>query len=364
MSFGILKHIANSNLKDDDIKVKFNSRRNKTIIIIIIIILCIATFFTVFLEYTHSQNRIILATTTSTYDSGLLDEIIPEFEKESGITVEILSVGTGQAIETGERGDADVLLVHSRSKEDDFVEDGYGVHRVCVMYNDFIIIGPEVDPAGIRGETVEDAMKKLKDAGENGQIEFYSRGDDSGTHNKELKLWDLIDFEPDTKKNDWYKETGSGMADTLKASNEERGYTLVDRGTWLSQKDDLDLELLVEGEEILLNPYGAIAVNPEVNSNVNYYYAMEFIAFLVSKKGQKMIGNFEKAGETLFHPCFGECDETHSCDTTDEEVDYWKDRNGGYKGSSKASILISIMEYLPYKKLKIKVDKISKTKLI
>ncbi len=318
---------------EEDIKIKLNSKRKNAIFILSTLVLAglVGTYFV--LEFAASQNRIILATTTSTYDSGLLDYLLPTFEEKYGITVDIISVGTGQALEAGKRGDADVLLVHAREKEDDFVEDGYGIHRVCVMYNDFIIIGPPSDLADIEDENVIAAMEKLNDAGERGVIEFYSRGDNSGTNTKELELWDEIDFEPDADDDEWYKETGSGMGDTLTITNDNEGYTLIDRGMWLAQRNKVDLIELVSIDEILLNPYGAIAINPEKIPAIKYEYAIEFIAFLVSEKGQKLISDFRKKGEKLFKPCFGKCDETHSCDTTEDEVDFWKKHNGGYKGT-------------------------------
>ncbi len=292
------------NHPEEEIKISFNSRRNKAIMITSMLFITGFIGSYVIMEYIESQNRMILATTTSTYDSGLLDYIIPEFEKIYGIFVEILSVGTGQALETGEKGDADVLLVHARSLEDDFVDYGYGIHRVCVMYNDFIIIGPSSDSAGINEKNISAAMSKLKNAGEASMIKFYSRGDNSGTHNKELKLWKKISFTPDTSKHDWYLETGAGMGNTLTTADDNDGYTLIDRGTWLASKDNVDLTELVSGEEILLNPYGAILVNPEVNPNVKYDYAKTFIAFLVSKEGQELIGDFRKKGEKPY--CFSD----------------------------------------------------------
>ncbi len=339
----IIKMKKNKSTSDteEEIKISFNTRRNKTLIITSMLLMTgfIGSF--VILEYVQAQNRIILATTTSTYDSGLLDDIIPEFEEKYGIFVEVLSVGTGQALETGEKGDADVLLVHARSLEDEFVDNGYGIHRVCVMYNDFIIVGPSSDPAGINEKNISAAMSKLKKAGEAGKVKFYSRGDNSGTHTKELKLWKKISFTPDPSKHEWYLETGAGMGNTLTTADDNDGYTLIDRGTWLASKDNVDLTELVSGEEILLNPYGAILVNPEVNPNVKYEYAKIFVAFLVSKEGQELIGDFRKNGEKLFKPLFGICDEINDCSTTEKEIEYWKDLNGEYKGPSSDASLIT-----------------------
>ncbi len=346
-------------LEEEEIKIKFPSKKKRALIIIGIIFISGLVGAYTAIEFVQSQNRIILATTTSTYDSGLLDYIIPVFEEKYGLTVEVLSVGTGQALEMGEKGDADVLLVHARSLEDDFVDDGFGVHRACIMYNDFIIIGPSSDPAGILGKNITKAMDKLKSAGESNTAKFYSRGDNSGTHTKELNLWSLIGFTPDTSKSDWYLETGAGMGDTLKISNDNNGYTLIDRGTWLASKKNVGLIDLVEGEKILLNPYGAIAVNPKVNPNVKYDYAMKLIAFLVSEEGQELIGDFRKEGEKLFRPAFGKCDDIYDCPTTEEEVDYWKEYNGGYTGNLAKHSSIEHFYLFGYKlKYKLKLKKI------
>ena len=284
------------------------------------------------IDLINSQNRITLATTTSTYDSGLLDYLLPTFEQKTRIKVDIVSVGTGQALEIGKRGDADVLLVHSRVKENEFIANGYGVHRVCVMYNDFIIVGPSSDPAGIKNQNITTAMENLKSAGDAGKIKFYSRGDDSGTYSKELELWALINFTPRTLTDKWYFETGAGMGTTITITNENDGYTLIDRGTWLAMKDSLSLIVLVEGDQILINPYGAILINPSLYPDVKYDKAIKFVGFLVSEEGQNLIGSFTKNGEQLFHPIFGHCNETLGCNTTSEEVNFWKKYNGGYTG--------------------------------
>ena len=314
------------------VHIVISTNQKKILLISFIITISTLIGISTSLEIINSKNRIILATTTSTYDSGLLDYLLPEFEKKSGISVDILSVGTGHALETGKRGDADVLLVHSRTREDEFVSDGYGIHRACIMYNDFILIGPSNDPASIEGENITVAMKKLKDAGELGLIKYFSRGDGSGTHSKELSLWEFLNFTPNSELDNWYYETGTGMGNTLIISDENNGYTLIDRGTWISVKDSIDLTLLVEGEEILLNPYGAILVNPETHLAVRYNFALEFVAFLTSEEGQILIGSYKLNNETLFYPCFGRCNETHSCPTTITEIEFWKEHNGGYMG--------------------------------
>jgi len=308
------------------------NKKNKIFSIVFILTISTSIGISTSFDILHSRNRIILATTTSTYDSGLLDYILPTFEKDSGILVDILSVDTGHALETGRRGDADVLLVHSITREDDFVSSGYGIHRACIMYNDFIIIGPSNDPASIQGENISVAMTNLMNAGELGLIKFYSRGDGSGTNSKEMMLWDVINNTPNSGIDGWYYETGAGMGNTLIVADENNGYTLIDRGTWLSTKDSVNLILLVEGEDILLNPYGAILVNPEIRLSVKYDLALEFVAFLTSKVGQELIGSYKLNNETLFFPSFGHGNEIYGCSTTDTEIEFWREYNGNYTG--------------------------------
>lgn len=240
--------------------------------------------------------KITLATTTSTYDSGLLDEIIPVFEKETGYEVHILSKGTGAALELGKRGDADVLLVHAKNRELQLVKEGYFVNRKDVMYNDFVIVGPPNDPAGIKGmEKAEDAFSRIAET----KSTFISRGDESGTNIKEKSIWSQAGIEP---SGEWYLAVGQGMGDTLRIASEKKAYTFTDRGTYLSVKDKLDLKILVEGDPILFNQYGIMATNPEKHPGVNYEGAMALISFMVSEKGQQMIGNFTRYGEQLFVP--------------------------------------------------------------
>jgi tungstate transport system substrate-binding protein len=247
---------------------------------------------------TIEKKKIILATTTSTYDSGLLDELIPVFEKKYKIIVTPIAVGTGEALKMGERGEADVILVHARSEEDKFVEEGYGINRNDVMHNDFVIIGPKEDLVKIKYlENVSDILKTISE----NKILFVSRGDDSGTHKKERKIWEEAGVEP---KGDWYLEVGQGMAETIMVANEKNAYTLTDRATYLSQQDNIELVILFEGDPLLLNPYGIIAVNPDKHPKVNYEGAMRFIEFVTSKEGQEIIKNFgiEKYGQPLFFP--------------------------------------------------------------
>ncbi|HPF43870.1 MAG TPA: substrate-binding domain-containing protein [Syntrophomonadaceae bacterium] len=239
-----------------------------------------------------------LATTTSTDDSGLLDYLLPEFQKDTNYQVEVIAVGTGQAIEMGEAGDVDVLLVHSRAAEDKFVADGFGVDRRDVMYNDFLIIGPAEDPAGIKGTT--DALAAFKAIADK-KAAFVSRGDDSGTHKKELTVWQKAEVEP---AGEWYIEAGQGMGDTFMMANEKKAYTLIDRATYLALKDKYQLETMVEGDAALFNPYGVIPLNPEKFPNRDFEGATAFAEWLTSEKGQKMIGEFgvEEFGQALFIP--------------------------------------------------------------
>jgi tungstate transport system substrate-binding protein len=247
-------------------------------------------------QYEKETTHIKLATTTSTENSGLLAELLPLFQKDADIIVDVIAVGTGKAIAHGENGDVDLILVHARSREDAFVEAGFGVNRRDVMHNDFVILGPTSDPAGIKGmSSAAEALAAVAAANEN----FMSRGDDSGTHTKEKSLWKSASLTPE---GEWYKETGQGMGAVLTMTNEVQGYTMTDRGTWLAMKEKLDLEILLEGDPVLFNPYGVIAVNPEKHSHVDYEGAMAFITFLTGPKGQTVIREFKKNGEQLFYP--------------------------------------------------------------
>lgn len=239
-----------------------------------------------------------LATTTSARDSGLLDALLPRFRAQSGIEVKVVAVGTGQALELGRRGDADVLLVHAPDAEKRFVEAGYGVGRRPLMHNDFVIVGPKEDPAGVAGEaSAVAALRKIAQA----QAPFVSRGDDSGTHKKEKKLWREAGLRPDGP---WYLEAGTGMAATLRVANDKRAYTLTDRGTFLAHRDRLDLKILCEGDPRLRNFYSVMLVNPARHPHVKSEAAGRFIDFLRSPAIQKFIGQFgrERYGEPLFHP--------------------------------------------------------------
>lgn len=251
----------------------------------------------------NAQNReIILATTTSTQDSGLLDFLIPLFEKRNGYFVKVIAVGSGQAIALGQRGEADVLLVHSPLAEKKFVENGYGINRRIVMHNDFVIVGPPADPAKINGmKLASDAFKKiaLKKA------LFLSRGDNSGTHIKELEIWKMSGIDPEKER--WYQQTGLGMGQTLSIANEKRAYTLTDHATYLALKKSLGLNILIYGDPGLLNIYHVIEVNSARWKKVNAIGARLFAEFLVSKEVQEMIKRFgvDKFGSPLFYPGAG-----------------------------------------------------------
>lgn len=247
----------------------------------------------------ESAKKLILATTTSTQDSGLLEYLLPDFEKANDVKIDVIAVGTGQALQLGEDGNADVLLVHSRAKEDEFMNNNHGVRREDVMYNDFIILGPEDDPAGIKGLTnAVEAFQKIAET----QAKFISRGDDSGTHTKEKSIWQKAAIEP---TGDWYVSSGQGMGEVLTMADEQQAYTLSDRATYLARtKQGLKLPILVEGDKTLFNPYGVIAVNPEKNTKIQTELANQFIDWLISLPVQEKIAEFGKTdfGVSLFTP--------------------------------------------------------------
>ena len=244
--------------------------------------------------------EVILATTTSTTDSGLLDVLKPEFDQQTGYDLTIVSVGSGAAIAMGEKGEADALLVHSPKDEERIVDAGVAVSRQIVMHNDFVLVGPSEDPAGIRGKAVAEAFKAI--AGK--QALFLSRGDESGTHKKELGVWEKAGITP---AGEWYQETGTGMGDTLNVAAEKKGYTLTDRGTYLALQENLDLEILVEGDRDLLNIYHVMQVNPEKFDKVNAAGGQAFVEFMVSPETQEIIKTFgvDKFGSPLFFPDAG-----------------------------------------------------------
>ena len=252
------------------------------------------------------QKAIILATTTSTQDSGLLDVLIPIFEKKTGYFVKTIAVGSGQAMAMGQKGEADVLLVHSPAAEKKIVAEGYGINRRIIMHNDFIIVGPPGDSAKIKGiKLASEAFKKIASA----QALFLSRSDKSGTHVKEMDIWKAAGIKPEGEK--WYQQTGLGMGQTLNVTAEKKGYTLTDRGTYLALKKNLGLDILVEGDAILLNIYHVIEVNPAKWPKVNATGAKAFADFMVSKETQEVIKTFgvEKFGSPLFFPDAGKKEE-------------------------------------------------------
>lgn len=237
-----------------------------------------------------------LATTTSTENSGLLAVLLPPFEKGNDCKVDVIAVGTGKAIKLGETGDVDVILVHARSKEDKFVAGGFGVGRRDVMYNDFVVLGPESDPAGIKGAVdVAEAMGKIAAA----KATFVSRGDDSGTHTREKQLWKAASVTP---AGDWYLEAGRGMGEVIIMAGERLGYTLSDRATYLAFKEKkTPLRIVVEGDKRMFNPYGVIMVNPQKQPHVKVELALKFIDFLTSAEGKALIKGYHRSGEQLFY---------------------------------------------------------------
>ncbi len=245
-----------------------------------------------------AQPSLILATTTSTQDSGLLDDLLPRFEAATGIRVKTIAVGSGEALAMGRRGDADVLLVHSKAAEDEFMAQGFGSLRLDVMYNDFVLVGPPADPAGIRGLPAADALKRIAGTG----ALFVSRDDRSGTHARELGLWKQAGIDPAGKP--WYVATGQGMGETARVASEKRACTLADRGTFLALGKSLDLAILVEGGEELRNSYRVIVVSPEKHPKARAAEARRFAEWLVTPEAQKAIGAFgrEKFGQPLFVP--------------------------------------------------------------
>ena len=245
------------------------------------------------------DKSIVVASTTSTQDSGLFEYLLPLFKKKTGITVKVVAQGTGQALDTGRRGDADVVFVHAKSAEEKFLAEGQGVQRFPVMYNDFVLIGPKSDPAGIKGmKDVARAFQTIREK----QASFISRGDRSGTHIAELKLWKNADIDIGKDKGPWYKSIGQGMGAALNIANASNAYVLSDRGTWIHFKNKGDLQILVEGDKRMFNQYGVMLVNPAKHPNVQKDLGQQFIDYLISPEGQKDIANYKIDGEQLFYP--------------------------------------------------------------
>ena len=246
-----------------------------------------------------AAESILVQSTTSTQNSGLYDYLLPIFTKKTGIDVKVVAVGTGQAIKNARNGDADVLLVHAKPAEEKFVSDGFGVERFDLMYNDFVIVGPSSDPAGVSGmRQVLPALKKIAES----RAPFASRGDDSGTHKKERRLWKAAGIDPTKDSGSWYRETGSGMGATLNASVGMGAYTMSDRATWIAFKNKGDFKIHVEGDDRLFNQYGVILVNPKKHPYVKVKPAQTFIDWLLSDEGQKAIAAYKVDNQQLFFP--------------------------------------------------------------
>ncbi|MEI6100805.1 MAG: substrate-binding domain-containing protein [Eubacteriales bacterium] len=269
----------------------------KKILVFAIVILMVASVFS---GCAAPKKAITLATTTSTQDSGLLDYLLPLFTKDTGYEVKVVAVGTGQAIQIGQKGDADVLLVHSKADEEKFVADGYGEKRIPLMYNDFILVGPDNDKSKeLKGTDIKAALQKIND----GNLGFISRGDDSGTDKFEKKLWKAMNIQPAFSN---YKSAGQGMGPVLTMASEKQAYTITDRATYLSMKDKLSLAIIVEGSAELKNQYGIIAVSKEKFPSINYEGAKAFIDWMTSDKGLQLISDYgkDKYGQKLFTPDF------------------------------------------------------------
>lgn len=252
-------------------------------------------------EVAEKPKPILLATTTSTRDSGLLEFILGDFTSKTGIEVKVIAVGTGQALQMGKDGEADVLLVHAKASEEEFVKLGYGTERFDVMYNDFIVVGPEADPAEIKKVSPNDVVQGFKKIYETNST-FLSRGDDSGTNKMEISLWDAAGLE--TSNKEFYVSAGKGMGDVLTMANEMQAYTLSDRATYLNIMDKLELKILLEKDKRLFNQYGIIPVSPKINDRINHDGALSFVKWILSDETQKMIGEYgvDKYGMPLFTP--------------------------------------------------------------
>jgi tungstate transport system substrate-binding protein len=244
------------------------------------------------------EKFIVVASTTSTEQSGLFGHLLPAFERKTGIKVRVVAVGTGQALDQGRRGDADVVFVHDKPAEEKFVADGFGVRRLEVMYNDFILVGPKVDPAKAGGRDILEGMKRIEAA----KAAFVSRADKSGTHAAEVRYWRMAGIEIDKVKGPWYRETGSGMGPALNTAASMEAYILADRGTWLSFRNRGNLDIVVQGDSRLFNQYGVMLVNPAKHVHVKRELGQAFIDWLVSPEGQQVIAGYRIGGEQLFFP--------------------------------------------------------------
>ncbi len=264
-------------------------------LVVMVSVLASALVATCCTRESNEERSIRFATTTSVENTGLLQALLAPFTERTGIKVHVVAVGTGQALTLARNGDADAVLVHDVDAELAFVKEGFGIHRVGVMHNDFVLLGPPEDPAGVKGLPPAQALAKIAASGST----FVSRGDESGTHRRELKLWQQAGVEPSGR---WYIETGQGQRLTIQMADEKRGYCLTDRGTYVVAQSKVNLSLLVEGGEELLNPYHAMAVNPAVRPGVRYVESLALLGWLMSPEGQSMIGDFRQDGIQLFHP--------------------------------------------------------------
>jgi tungstate transport system substrate-binding protein len=262
------------------------------------VLFCILALNVILAGAAPAQDRLRLrmGATTSAEQSGLLTALAPPFEKANNVKIDVIAVGTGKSLKLGENGDVDVVFVHARAAEDKFVADGFGVDRRDVMYNDYIIVGPKDDPAGVKGtKSAVEAFMKLAE----GKTDFISRGDDSGAHQKEKEIWKAAGVTPQGK---WYVEAGQGMGPALQMAFDKKGYTLADRGTFLAYEGKLDLGILLEGDKALFNPYGIIAVNPKKHPTAKYDLAKKFIDYVTGPEGQKIIADFKINNKQLFFP--------------------------------------------------------------
>jgi tungstate transport system substrate-binding protein len=263
------------------------------------VLLAAAVLTTLTAAVSAQEKSIVVSSTTSTQDSGLFGHILPLFKAKTGIDVKVVSQGTGQALDTGRRGDADVVFVHARAQEEKFVAEAFGVKRYPVMYNDFILVGPKDDPAGIKGtKDIVAALKTIRAKG----APFISRGDRSGTHAAELALWKVAEIDIAKDKGPWYREIGQGMGAALNTASASNAYVLADRGTWLSFRNRGDLVIAVEGDKRLFNQYGVILVSPQKHPTVKREFGQQFIDWLISPEGQKAIADYKINGEPLFYP--------------------------------------------------------------
>ena len=298
------KHLTKTKDKNEPINTEKRSYTAMiTSILIVVLIISIISYSLYLTGNPSPKKTLVLATTTSVSNTGLLDEIIPDFEEQYGMTVKIIPVGTGQAFEMGRRGDVDILLVHAPSQEKTFISQGYGIERYLICYNYFIIVGPPSDQAHLKNTTnATAAMQAIYTT----QSRFISRGDSSGTHIKEQELWAAAGFnysaQIDIPENDWYYSVSAGMGDTLIRANELNGYTLSDEGTFWAYSGNLSLQILLKNDSSLLNQYSVIPINPATNTNVNYNLSMRFVEWITSPETQSKIAGFEKNGHQLFVP--------------------------------------------------------------